>query len=90
MVISSMEKSTSIIQMSGYINSIDKKEAVPSNLVMLFYTWSIPRYTLRYYSLVCVQNHLFILGIGTIFHKELELIFRSECSYRSYRTCVYN
>ena len=87
MVISSMEKSTSIIQMSGYINSIDKKESAPSNLEMLFYTWSIPRYTLRYHSLVCVQNHLFIIEIRTILNKEFDLIFQSD---RSDRTCVYN
>ena len=32
-------------------------------------TWSIPRFTLRSYSLVCIENHLFIVGIGPILNK---------------------
>ena len=50
-------------------------------------TCSSPRFPLRSYSLVCIENHLFIVGIGPILNKELELIFRSN---RSDRTCVYS
>ena len=50
-------------------------------------TGSSPRYPLRSHSLVCTKNHLFIVGIGPIYNKELEFIYRSD---RSDRTCVYS
>ena len=50
-------------------------------------TCSSQRCPLRSHSLVCIENHLFILGIGPILNKELEFIFRSD---RSDRTCVYS
>ena len=43
-------------------------------------TCSIPIFPLRSHSLVCIENHLFIVGIGTILNKELEFIFRSDRS----------
>ena len=46
-------------------------------------TCSSPICPLRSHSLVCIENHLFIVGIGPILNKELEFIFRSDC------TCVY-
>ena len=49
-------------------------------------TWSIPRCPLRSHSLVCIENHLFIVGIGPIINKYLEFIFWSD---RSDRACVY-
>ena len=54
--------------------------------VNLHMTCSSPRCTIRSHSLVCIKNHLFIVGIGTILNKELELIFRSD---RSDHMCVY-
>ena len=50
-------------------------------------TCSSPRRAVRSHSLVCSENSLSIVGIGTILNKELELIFRSD---RSDRTCVYS
>ena len=47
---------------------------------ILFGTCSSPRCPLRSHSLVCIENHLFIVGIGPILNKELELIFRSDRS----------
>ena len=47
-------------------------------------TGSIPRCPLRYHSLVCFKNNLFIVGIGPIIKKELGFIFpsdRSVCTY---------
>ena len=42
----------------------------------LFYvTYSSPRCPLRSYSLECIKNHFYIVGIGPILNKELELIF---------------
>ena len=38
-------------------------------------TYSSPRCPLFSHSLVCIKNHLFIVGIGPILNKELELIF---------------
>ena len=32
-------------------------------------TWSIPICPLRYHSMVCIENHLFIVGIGPILNK---------------------
>ena len=56
-----------------------------------FSTWSLtcssPRRAVRSHSLVCSENSLFIVGIGPILIKELELIFRSD---RSDRMCVYS
>ena len=49
-------------------------------------TWSSPRCPLRSRFLVCIKNHLFIVGIGPIINKELGFIFRSN---RSDCTCVY-
>ena len=50
-------------------------------------TCSSPRCPLLSHSLVCIENNLFIVGIGPILNKELELIFRPD---RSDRTCVYS
>ena len=36
---------------------------------------------------VCIKNHSFILVIGPILYKELECIYKSNCSDR---TCVYS
>ena len=50
-------------------------------------TGSSPRCPLLYHSLVCIENHLFIVGIGQILKKELEFIYQSD---RSDRTYVYS
>ena len=50
-------------------------------------TGSRPRCPLRYHSLVCIKNHLFIVGIEPNFNKDLEFIYQSD---RSDRTCVYS
>ena len=47
-------------------------------------TCSSPRCPLRSHSLVCIEKHLFIVGIRPILNKELKLIFRSDCSDRTY------
>ena len=47
--------------------------------------YSSPRRHIRSHSLVCIENYLFIVGIGPISDKELEFIFRSD---QSYCTCV--
>ena len=51
-----------------------------------YMTCSIPRCTLHSHYLVCIENHLFILGIGPILNKELKFIFLSDGSDP---TCVY-
>ena len=43
-------------------------------------TGSISRCPLRSDSLVCIENHLYIVEIGPILNKELEFIFWSDCS----------
>ena len=48
---------------------------------------SIPRCHLKSNSLVCIENHLFIVGIGPILNKGLGFIYQSDCSYR---TCIYS
>ena len=53
---------------------------------MSIVTCSSPRFPLRSHSPVCIENHLFIVGIGAILNKELEFIFRYDCSDH---TCVY-
>ena len=40
-----------------------------------YVTGYIPRCPLRSHSMVCIKNHLFIVGIGPILNKELEFIF---------------
>ena len=50
-------------------------------------TCSSPGRPVRSNSLVCSENSLLIVGIGPILNKELELIFRSD---RSDRTYVYS
>ena len=55
-------------------------------IVSLLLTWFSPRCPLSSHSLVCIENNLFIVGIGPFFNKELEFIFRCD---RSDRTCVY-
>ena len=47
-------------------------------------TGSIPRCPLLSHSLVCTENHLFIVKIGPILNKDLEFIFRSDCSDCTY------
>ena len=49
-------------------------------------TWYSPRCLLRSHFLVCVKNHLFIVGVGPILNKEPGFIFRSDCSDRA---CLY-
>ena len=39
-----------------------------------------PRFPLRSHYLVCIENHLFIVGIGPTLNKDLGFIFRSNCS----------
>ena len=55
--------------------------------IVHYQTCSSPGRAVRSHSLVCSKNCLLILGIGQILNKELELIFRSDCSDR---TCVYS
>ena len=43
-------------------------------------TGSSPRCPLRYHSLLCIENHLYIVGMRPILNKELEFIYRSNCS----------
>ena len=50
-------------------------------------TGSSPRCPLRSHSLVCIENRLFLVGIGPILNKELEFNYRSD---RSDRTYVYS
>ena len=50
-------------------------------------TCSSPSRPVRSHSLVCSENSLLIVVIGPILNKELELIFRSD---RSDRTYVYS
>ena len=50
-------------------------------------TCSSPRCPLPSHSLVCIENRLFIVGIGAILNKDLEFIFLSD---RYDRTCVYS
>ena len=47
-------------------------------------TGSSPICPLRSHSLVYIENHLFIVGIGQILDKEIEFIYRSDHTY------VYN
>ena len=44
----------------------------------------IPRCPLQYHSMVYIKNHLFIVGIGQILNKELEFIYLSDHSDRTY------
>ena len=46
-------------------------------------TWSSPRYPVRSHSLVCIENHLFIVGIRPILNKELEFFSWSDRSDRT-------
>ena len=46
-----------------------------------------PRCPLRSHYLVCIENHLFIVGIGIILNKEIWFIFRYDCSDC---TCFYS
>ena len=48
-------------------------------------TCSSPRRPVRSHSLVGSENSLLIVGIGPILNKDLEHIFRSDCSDH---TCV--
>ena len=50
---------------------------------------SSPRCPLRYHSLVCIKNYLFILRIGPILSKGLEFMYRSDCS-DLYNNILYN
>ena len=60
---------------------------ITHDMADMFKTCSSRRCPLRSHSLVCIGNHLFIVGIVPILNKELEFIFRSD---RSDRTCVYS
>ena len=50
-------------------------------------TGSSPRCHLRSHYLVCIKNHLFIVGTGPILNKVLQFIYRFDCSDR---TCIYS
>ena len=50
----------------------------------LLMTGFSPRRPLRYHYLVCIENHLFIVGIGTVLDKELEFIYQSDFSDHMY------
>ena len=43
-------------------------------------TGSSPRCPLRSHSLVSIENHLFIVGIGPILNKEFKFIYQSDWS----------
>ena len=47
---------------------------------------SVPIFPLRSHSLVCIENHLFIVRIGPTLNKEQGFIFRSD---NSDCKCVY-
>ena len=47
-----------------------------SQLIHFINIWSNPIYPLRYHSLVCIKNSLFIVGMGPIRNKEPICIFR--------------
>ena len=49
-----------------------------------YMTGSSPRCPLRSHSLVCIENQLFIVGIGPIINKELEFTYLSDRSDRKY------
>ena len=50
-------------------------------------TRSIPRCHLRSNFLVCIKNHLFILGTGPILNEVLQFIYRFDSSDRM---CIYS
>ena len=52
-----------------------------------YWTCSSPRQAVCSHYLVCSKNSLLIVGIVPIHNKELELIFRSDCSDRM---CVHS
>ena len=72
--------------MVGHPKDREYKDMVINKLL----TCSSPRRAVLSHSLVCSENSLLIVGIGPILNKELELIFRSDRSDRSDRTCVYS
>ena len=47
-------------------------------------TWSIPICSLRSHFLVCIKTRFYIVGIGPIFNKEFEFIFKSDFYNRTY------
>ena len=53
---------------------------IHAELLIFLWLGSSPRCHLQYHYLVCLENHLFIVGIEPIFNKELEFIFRSDFS----------
>ena len=53
----------------------------------LLMTGSNPRCPIQSHSLACIENHLFIVEIGQILNKELEFIYRSDRSDRTYVYC---
>ena len=55
--------------------------------VVSFLDRASPRFPLRSHSLVCIENHLFIVGIGPILNEEIKFIYWSD---RSDRTCIYS
>ena len=70
-------------QISGNFNK------VVVQLVRLYWleTWSSPIFPLHSHYLVCIENHLLILGIGPILNEELELILQSD---RYDCMCIYS
>ena len=53
-------------------------------LIILWFTWSIPRWHIRSHSPVCIKNYLFIVGIGPILNKEIEFVYQPDSSDRKY------
>ena len=68
----------------NYFNFFGMYGGFVAILVLYFRNCSSPRCALCSNSLVCIENHLFIVGIVPIINKELEFIFRSDCSDRTY------
>ena len=63
---------------------------LPRYSAFSFRSCSRPRFPLRSHSLICIENHLFIVGKGPILNKELGFIFRYDCCVYSYVSVLYN
>ena len=82
------QKSISLCFTFYVIESLSPSQAILQQCCKYWHkTGSRPIFSLRSNSLVCIENHLFIVGIEPILNKELEFIFWSD---RSNRTCVYS
>ena len=63
---------------------LDSKYKYYLSAILDFITGSSPRCLLRSHSLVCIEYHLFIVGIGLILNKELGFIYQSDRFDRMY------